>query len=597
MMTEEQIGRDLATSTDAARRSLSHLRALAEQMDAEADALDAEAAIHEGRDGRAPVVSINADGLEVQWPEGQACRVVTELAATSAHIEVIDEAAAALLLAAVATDGSVSLHVLTGDALTPIAKEVSSACFGPDGKSVIVATLGPDGVRANALHELSLDGAELAPVLLAEHDASWAVRRSSSGTMILAFRWKPIGGALLVSSGAGWREVWSSSDRELLDAEHWEAREAGGIVAIERHGDRRQVVHLGAQKGSSIDLLRDLDPIEGSPALLTTKRRLLLATLIEGVPTLSELSDRGEWSPVQIDSVLGVTASVEVWAEDRVDVRPASFIPRCGTRTGRLREERRFVRANDGVEIPITVLRCADRPMHGALLYVYGAFGASLVPQPSAARISLLDRGVAVVIAHVRGGGELGPNWHVSAVGPRKPRSWADLVDVAQALPAELGIAPGAVVAEGNSAGGLVAACAVRDAPGAFAGLLATVPFVDPLASLLDPDDPLAAVERGEWGDPSDPAQRSTIETYAPATAPIPDDHPSTLVTAAQHDARVRPETVLAWCRRLQDRDVAVHCIGSSGGHDEVSNGRDWLLGRGLQLAWTLERVRAVSRV
>ena len=150
-------------------------------------------------------------------------------------------------------------------------------------------------------------------------------------------------------------------------------------------------------------------------------------------------------------------------------------------------------------------------------LYGYGSYEHSIEPGFSVARLSMLDRGVVFAIAHVRGGGELGRAWYENGKLQHKRNTFTDFVAVARHLVASDVTSPALLVAEGGSAGGLLMGAVANLAPELFAGILADVPFVDALTTILDPSLPLTVIEWDEWGDPlHDPSVYEYMKTYTP---------------------------------------------------------------------------------
>ena len=166
---------------------------------------------------------------------------------------------------------------------------------------------------------------------------------------------------------------------------------------------------------------------------------------------------------------------------------------------------REWALADDGTRVPISLVARKGVPRDGSaplLLYGYGSYENSYDPYFSIARLSLLDRGVVFAIAHVRGGGEMGRRWYEDGKLLAKKNTFTDFVACAQHLVKAAWTAPDRLVARGGSAGGLLMGAVANLAPELFAGIVAQVPFVDPLTSILDPSLPLTVTEWEEWGNP-----------------------------------------------------------------------------------------------
>jgi oligopeptidase B len=236
---------------------------------------------------------------------------------------------------------------------------------------------------------------------------------------------------------------------------------------------------------------------------------------------------------------------------------------------------RRWVTARDGARIPVTLVAHRVTPMDGSapcLLYGYGAYEYVYDPAFSRALPSLLDRGVVYAHAHVRGGGELGRRWWDEGHLAHKANSFRDFVDVARAL----GTGPDAqvdgsrIVARGGSAGGLLVAASMGLDPEAFAAVIAEVPFVDVVNSMLDAELPLTVGEWEEWGNPAIAEQHAWLVGYAPyEQVPPAARRPFVLATGAVHDPRVLVHEPAKWVAKLRATDPAAGAVtrlGSRGG-------------------------------
>ena len=193
--------------------------------------------------------------------------------------------------------------------------------------------------------------------------------------------------------------------------------------------------------------------------------------------------------------------------------------------------ERLWATAPDGTQVPMSVVYRRDTPRDGTapcLLYGYGAYEHSIDPVFSPFRLSLLDRGFVFAIAHVRGGGELGRRWYEDGKLLAKPNTFTDFVACARHL-AETGwTRADRTVARGGSAGGLLIGASANLAPELFTAMVAEVPFVDCLTTMLDDTLPLTVIEWDEWGDPgSDPKVYEVMKSYSPYDNVHPGHYPS----------------------------------------------------------------------
>jgi len=221
-----------------------------------------------------------------------------------------------------------------------------------------------------------------------------------------------------------------------------------------------------------------------------------------------------------------------------------------------LQSEALWATSRDGTRVPVSLVRRLDRPPDGTgalVLYAYGAYEMSSDPWFSPGRLSLLDRGVAFAIAHVRGGGELGRTWHDAGKLDRKQNGIDDLMACAEALVAGGYAARDRMALRVESAGGLLAGAVVNQRPELFRAVLAEVPFTDLVNTLLDPSLPLTVGEWEEWGDPDDPAQYRWLRAYAPYENVAPGPYPAVLATAGLHDPRVGAWEPAKWIARLRE--------------------------------------------
>ena len=211
--------------------------------------------------------------------------------------------------------------------------------------------------------------------------------------------------------------------------------------------------------------------------------------------------------------------------------------------------------ARDGTKIPVTLAYLTETRLDGTapcLLYGYGAYEECSDPEFTAGLPSLLDRGVVYAIAHVRGGGEGGRAWWQQGRLRTKPTTFTDFIDVADWLD-ESGVVDGRkIAANGLSAGGLLVGAVYSMRPGRWCGVVAEVPFVDCVTTMLDPDIPLTINEWDEWGDPRDAGDYACIRSYSPYDNPPAGPRPPLLVTGAIEDPRVGVHEPAKWVARLR---------------------------------------------
>ena len=209
----------------------------------------------------------------------------------------------------------------------------------------------------------------------------------------------------------------------------------------------------------------------------------------------------------------------------------------------------------DGVQVPISLVSRINTPLDGSsplLLYGYGSYGISMDADFRSSRLSLLDRGFVFAIAHVRGGQELGRQWYDAGKLLKKKNTFTDFIACAEYLLAERYTSPARIFAMGGSAGGLLMGAVCNMRPDLFHGVVAQVPFVDVLTTMLDDTIPLTTGEYDEWGNPHDPTFYEYIKSYSPYDNVGPEAYPHLLVMAGLHDSQVQYWEPAKWVARLR---------------------------------------------
>ncbi len=212
--------------------------------------------------------------------------------------------------------------------------------------------------------------------------------------------------------------------------------------------------------------------------------------------------------------------------------------------------------ARDGTQVPISLVYRKDRLERGknpTVLYAYGSYGSSSWATFSSARLSLLDRGFIWAIAHVRGGQELGRHWYEDGRLLHKKNTFTDYIDAAQYLKTASWADPGRMYGYGGSAGGLLIGAAINMAPEVFHGVVAAVPFVDVVTTMLDASIPLTTFEWDEWGNPEDKTYYDYLLSYSPYDQVSQKTYPHILVTAGLHDSQVQYWEPAKWVAKLRD--------------------------------------------
>ncbi|MCV7069085.1 S9 family peptidase [Mycolicibacterium farcinogenes] len=257
-------------------------------------------------------------------------------------------------------------------------------------------------------------------------------------------------------------------------------------------------------------------------------------------------------------------------------------------------ERRDWAVASDGARIPISIIHRAGLQFPApALLYGYGAYESCEDPRFSIARLSLLDRGMVFAIAHVRGGGELGRPWYEHGKLLEKTKTFTDFIAAARHL-VDTGVTrPQNLVALGGSAGGLLVGAVANMAPELFAGILAQVPFVDALTTILDPSLPLTVTEWDEWGNPlEDPEVYHYMKSYTPYENVAAQDYPAILAMTSLNDTRVYYVEPAKWVAALRHTKTDGHPVllktEMVAGHGGLSGRYERWKEAAFQYAWLL---------
>jgi oligopeptidase B len=250
----------------------------------------------------------------------------------------------------------------------------------------------------------------------------------------------------------------------------------------------------------------------------------------------------------------------------------------------RYRSERIEVRAADGALVPVSLFYRRDLRRDGAqplLLYGYGSYGMSMDPHFSARRLSLVDRGAIFAIAHVRGGGELGPAWYAAGRMDKKMNSFTDFIAAAEALVARGYTQPQQLIIEGGSAGGLLMGAVTNLRPDLFKAVVAAVPFVDVINTMLDETLPLTTGEFVEWGNPKIKREYRWMRAYSPYDNLKRGAYPAMLLQTSLNDSQVpywEPAKYVARLRTLKtDANPLLLSINMDAGHAGASGRFDAL--------------------
>ncbi|MBP1771877.1 MAG: prolyl oligopeptidase family protein [Holophagaceae bacterium] len=261
--------------------------------------------------------------------------------------------------------------------------------------------------------------------------------------------------------------------------------------------------------------------------------------------------------------------------------------------------ERLWAPARDGVKVPLSVVYKKGVKRDGTapvFLYAYGSYGIGMAPTFNIPRLSLLDRGVVYVLAHIRGGNEMGEGWHDDGMLMTKMNTFTDFIDSAEFLVKEKWTAKDRLVIEGGSAGGLLMGAVTNLRPDLFKAVHSAVPFVDVMNTMMDASLPLTVGEYLEWGNPNEKAAFDYMRRYSPYDNLQKKAYPSILVTTSYNDSQVmywEPAKYVAKLRTLKtdSNPLLLRIKMDPAGHGGASGRYDALKDRAFEIAWILDQV------
>ncbi|WP_312765759.1 S9 family peptidase [Epilithonimonas sp.] len=255
--------------------------------------------------------------------------------------------------------------------------------------------------------------------------------------------------------------------------------------------------------------------------------------------------------------------------------------------------ERLFATAKDGTKIPISIVYKKGYKKDGnspLLLYAYGSYGGSMDAYFSSVRLSLLDRGFAFAIAHIRGGQEMGRQWYEDGKMMKKKNTFNDFIDTGEFLVKEKYTSPKHLYAQGGSAGGMLMGAVVNMKPELWNGAIAQVPFVDVINTMLDESIPLTTNEYDEWGNPNNKEAYDYMKSYSPYENIEKKNYPNLLVTTGLHDSQVQYFEPAKWVAKLRDlktdKNVLFLKTDMDYGHGGASGRFDYLKDIALEYAF-----------
>jgi oligopeptidase B len=518
------------------------------------------------------------------------------------------------------------LHVkdlVTGETLPDSAERVTSVAWSADGGTLFYTQEDPVSKRSDRLYRHALGGAH--ELIYTEPDERFEVHvgRTRSGEWIVQTRSSHTTSEVVVLPAATPGDEWTLLAPRRQDIEYY-VDHRGGEFWIRTNDAGRNfrvvtapvatpdpehwkevVAHRDGVMVTGLECFRDwvvlsereralpqitvLDPNSGA-----SRRASFPEAAYTVGPAANEVYDAkvfryGYQSFVTPPSVYDLDlATFETKLLKRQDVLG-------GWDASHYAIERIEATARDGTKVPVTLLYRRGTPRDGSapcLLYAYGSYGLPSNVQFNSNRFSLVDRGMVYALAHIRGGGDLGKPWHDAGRMANKMNTFTDFVDCAQALVDAKWTRPDRLVIQGGSAGGLLMGAVTNLAPGLFKGVLAQVPFVDVINTMLDESLPLTVGEFEEWGNPKIAEQYGWIKRYSPYDNLAKGAYPSMLVKTSLNDSQVgywEPAKYVAKLRTLKtDANPLLFRCNMGAGHGGASGRYDALHDIAFDYAWML---------
>lgn len=334
------------------------------------------------------------------------------------------------------------------------------------------------------------------------------------------------------SGVAAWRDLVPASDTVFIE----DFKPFSGFVAIDQRAGGNRMIRLLTDSGRSV-------PVQaGEPAY-----RMGLST--------NEEPDT-PWVRYTYSSLVTPTTTFEINARTG-ERRTLKVTPVPGYDPSNYVTERLWAPARDGTRIPVSLVYRKGLKRDGTaplFQYAYGSYGYSTDPSVDPGQIGLLDRGVIYAIAHIRGGQEMGRRWYDDGHLLKKKNSFTDFIDVTRYLVAQKYAAPGRVAAMGGSAGGLLMGAVANMAPQDYKVMVAQVPFVDVVTTMLDASIPLTTFEYDEWGNPADKPYYDYMLSYSPYDNVAAQAYPALYVGTGLWDSQVQYYEPAKWVARLRER-------------------------------------------
>jgi oligopeptidase B len=395
---------------------------------------------------------------------------------------------------------------------------------------------------------------------------------------------------LLTNDGARNFKIAKAADRDgALEWSDWtphredafiegiDVFEKFAVIVERRQGLRRlRVVDLASERSSDITFPEEAYGVypTGNPEFKTDSYRFSYSSFITPSSTYDYNVETGE----------------------RV-LKKRREIP-SGFEASRYEVQRRMAPARDGIQVPVSILMRKGTKLDGTsplFLYAYGSYGATMEADFNSNVLSLVDRGMTFAIAHVRGGQEMGRQWYDDGKMLKKKNTFTDFIDVAEYLVKNGYTKSDRLVANGGSAGGLLMGAISNMRPDLFKAIVADVPFVDVINTMLDASLPLSAQESEQWGNPKDPDAFAYMRSYSPYDNVEKKAYPTMLVTTSFNDSQVMYWEPAKWVAKLRatktDTNPLYLKVNLAGGHGGSSGRYDRLREAAFRYAFVLDAV------
>lgn len=519
------------------------------------------------------------------------------------------------------------IHILdrkTGKELTTIARTAGNFVWAADSSTLFYAKQDEETLRSDRIFRRNLKN-QKEEVIFEEKDSTFALnlRKSRSDAYII----------ISAESTMTTEESYLPADKPLAKPKIFQPRQRGLEYSIEDGGDRFYILtnhqaqnfqvmttskkstplkswttalaaksevfrsdlqvfkthFVVREREKGIDILRVIDRQNGKEAKIPFPDPVYRADVY-----VNEVYDAGKF----LYSYQSLTKPLAVFSYDFKDGKQTlvkeQTVPNLDSSL--YITERVWVKARDGALVPMSLVYKKGLKKDGsapALIFGYGSYGISMDPTFSATRLSLLDRGFVYAIAHIRGGSELGRPWYENGKLLKKKNTFHDFIDCSQFLIDQKFTSAKHLYAMGGSAGGLLMGAVINERPDLYNGVVANVPFVDVVTSMLDESIPLTTGEYDEWGNPNNKEYYDYMKSYSPYDNVKAQAYPNLLIVTGFHDSQVQYWEPAKWVARLRqtksDHNLLLLKTNMNAGHGGASGRYQDLKDRALWWAFFLK--------